>query len=258
MSKDALIGEKRSRGQAPPLPGKINQVTFAPSILASDFANLERDLRKVERAGCRWIHVDIMDNHFVPNLTIGPLVVRSLTQAVPDLFYDAHLMVTDPLRLAREFIQAGASLVTVHVEASEEPVALCRYLRRQRVRVGVSIRPRTPTKLLQPVLKLVDVVLIMTVEPGFGGQELLPRTLNKVRELKHLREMEKSNFLIQADGGINESNVRLVAAAGAEVLVAGTAIFAKGEVAENLRRLRQALANPTASRKDDNDADPPA
>jgi len=258
MSKESSTSEKRSRGQTPSLPGKPNQVTFAPSILASDFANLERELRKVERAGCRWIHVDVMDDHFVPNLTVGPPIVRCLSHAVPELFYDTHLMVTHPLKLAREFIEAGASLITFHIEAAKDPVALCRYLRRQRVRVGVSIRPRTPTRLLQPVLKLVDVVLVMTVEPGFGGQELLPRTLNKVRELKHLREMEKLSFLIQVDGGIKESNVRLVAAAGAEVLVTGTAIFNKGEIAENLRRLRQALASFPAANKNDNDADPPA
>jgi ribulose-phosphate 3-epimerase len=252
MSKEASRSDRRGPGQAPPLPAKLNQVTFAPSILAGDFANLERELRKIERAGCRWAHLDIMDGHFVPNLTVGPPVVRCLTQAVPELFYDTHLMVENPLKLAREFIQAGASNVTFHLEAAEDAPALCRYLRRQRVRVGISIRPRTPTRLLQPVLKLIDLVLIMTVEPGFGGQELLPRTLNKVRELKHMREMEKLGFLIQVDGGINESNVRLVAAAGAEVLVAGTAIFHKGEVAENLRRLRQALLHPSASNNNNN------
>ena len=244
MIKEMVKSERRSRGAALPLPAKPNQVTFAPSILASDFTNLEREIRKCERAGCRWIHVDVMDNHFVPNLTIGPPVVRCLTRAFPDLFFDTHLMVENPLKLAREFLKIGASNITVHLEACDDPVALCRYLKRQRVHVGASIKPRTPTRLLQPVLKLVDLVLVMTVEPGFGGQELLPRTLNKVRELKHLREMEKLNFLIQVDGGIHESNVRLVAAAGSEVLVCGTSIFSGGEVAENLRRLRQALLNP--------------
>ena len=257
MSKETGKSDRKSRGQAPALPAKPNQVTFAPSILASDFANLERELRKVERAGCRWVHVDIMDDQFVPNLTLGPPVFRCFKQAVPDLFYDTHLMVTHPLRLAREFIRAGSSVVTFHVEAAEDPVALCRYLRRQRVRVGVSIKPRTPTRVLQPVLKLVDLILVMTVEPGFGGQMLLPRTLNKVRELKHMREMEKLNFLIQVDGGINESNVRLVAAAGAEVLVCGTAIFKNGEVSDNLRRLRQALLNPPGSEQHGHDPDPP-
>jgi len=249
MSKEPGKSDGKSRDQAPPLPGKPNQVTFAPSILASDFANLERELRKVERAGCRWVHVDIMDNQFVPNLTIGPPVFRCFRQAVPELFYDTHLMVLNPLRLAREFIRAGTSNVTVHMEACEDPVALCRYLKRQRVRVGVSIRPRTPVAVLKPVLRLADLVLIMTVEPGFGGQELLPRTINKIREVKHLRDQEKLGFLIQADGGIHESNIRLVAAAGAEVMVCGTAIFQGGEVADNLRRLRQALQSPAPSHK---------
>jgi len=247
MGKDTSTASGKSRRQPPVLPAKPNQVTFAPSLLASDFANLERELRKVKRAGCRWVHVDVMDNHFVPNLTIGPPVLRCLVRAVPEMFFDAHLMVDNPMRLAREFVRVGVSLVTVHLEAYDDAVALCRYLRRWRVHVGVSIRPRTPVRVLEPVLKLVDLVLIMTVEPGFGGQELVPRTLNKVREVKHLRDLRKLDFLIQVDGGIKESNVRLVAAAGAEVIVAGTAIFDKGQVSENLRRLRKALLNrPTA------------
>jgi len=253
VSEGKTRSDHKRRGSPPALPGKPNQVTFAPSILASDFANLEREIRKVERAGCRWLHVDVMDNHFVPNLTMGPPVLRCLTRAVPDVFYDAHLMVDKPMSLAREFIQMGVSLVTVHVESSNDTSALCRYLRRQRVRVGVSLRPRTPVRALLPILKHVDVVLVMTVEPGFGGQELLPRTLAKIRELKHLRDLEKHNFLIQADGGITESNVRLVAAAGAEVLVCGTAVFKDGEVADNLRRLRQAALNPPDARKPSSD-----
>jgi len=228
----------------PDLPARANQVTFAPSILASDFANLEREVRKVKRAGCRWVHIDVMDNHFVPNLTIGPPVVRSIIRAVPNLFYDAHLMVEQPLRLAGDFIEAGVSNVTIHAEATEDPAALCRYLRRKKVRVGISLRPRTPVRVLAPYLPLVDLVLVMTVEPGFGGQALLPHTLNKIRQIKQMREKEQLEFLIQADGGINEANVRLVAASGAEVLVMGTAIFGQGRVVENVRQLWETLQAP--------------
>jgi len=235
---------KTGRSALPPMPAPPNQVTFAPSILASDFANLEREVRKVRRAGCRWIHVDIMDNHFVPNLTLGPPVFRCLAGALPDLFYDTHLMVTEPKRLAEEFIEAGSSLVTIHVEACDDPPALCRSIHRRGARVGVSLRPKTPVESLRPVLEIVDLVLVMTVEPGFGGQKLIPQTLNKVHELKHIRDAERLDFLIQVDGGINESNVRLVANAGAEVIVAGTAVFRDGQVADNLRKLRKALANP--------------
>lgn len=229
------------------MPAKRGQVSFAPSILSSDFANLEREVKKVRRAGCTWVHVDVMDGQFVPNLTIGPPVLRCLARAVPDMFYDAHLMIATPKRLAGEFIQAGASLITIHFEACDDPAALCRYLRRQGVRVGVSVRPRTPVAVLRPLFRLVDLVLIMTVEPGFGGQQLIVRTLNKVRELRRLRDDGSHQFLIQVDGGVNESNVRLVAAAGAEVIVAGTAIFSGGEVAANLRRLRRALLGPPAN-----------
>jgi ribulose-phosphate 3-epimerase len=233
--------EQKPRRKAPEMPARRNQVTFAPSILASDFANLERELKKIRRAGCPWAHIDVMDGRFVPNLTLGPPILRRLAEAVPDLFYDAHLMIVDPLNLARDFIAAGASNITIHLEACDDPVAVCRYLRRRQVNVGVSIRPKTSLRRLKPVLGLVDLVLIMTVEPGFGGQELIPQTLNKVRELKQMRDKEGLEFLIQVDGGIKASNVRLVATSGAEVLVMGTAIFDKGQVIENVRRLRRAL-----------------
>lgn len=249
MARTASKSERTGRKGTPSYPAKPNQVTFAPSILASDFANLERELKKVGRAGCKWIHIDVMDNHFVPNLTLGPPVLRALVRAVPNLFYDAHLMVEKPLPLARAFIAAGASNITFHLEACEDPQALCRYLRRRGVRVGISIRPKTPVEALAQVFKLVDLVLLMTVEPGFGGQDLLPKTINKIRELKRLRDLERRDFLIQVDGGIRESNVRLVAAAGAEVLVAGTAIFRDGAVAENLKRLREALLNTSSPGK---------
>lgn len=243
MGKKSEANVEMARDGRPAMPGRINQVTFAPSILASDFANLEREINRCRRARCTWIHVDVMDNHFVPNLTLGPPILRQIVKAVPGLFYDAHLMIENPKRLARDFIQAGASMVTFHLEAVDDAAALCRYLRRQKVRVGISIKPKTPVSALEPVLGLIDLVLIMTVEPGFGGQEMIVRTLNKIRELKRLREERRLGFLIQADGGINESTVRIVSAAGAEVLVMGTAIFRDGKVSENVRRLKARLVN---------------
>jgi ribulose-phosphate 3-epimerase len=236
-------GSKKSQSPAglPEMPGAMHRVVFAPSILASDFANLEREVRKCRRVRCPWIHVDVMDYHFVPNLTIGPPGLKSIARAVPDLFYDAHLMVENPQRLAEDFIKAGASMITFHTEAVDDPPAFCRWLHSRNVRAGVSLRPRTPLEAIEPVLTEIDLVLVMTVEPGFGGQELIPQTLNKIRDLRRLRDSNGGQFLIQADGGINESTLSLVVAAGAEVLVMGTAIFGGGAVRENVRRLRGLL-----------------
>ncbi len=217
-------------------------VVIAPSLLSSDFAWAARELARCRRAGARWLHVDIMDGHFVPNITFGPPVLKKWVAAEPDLFYDTHLMIEHPMQYAERFVEAGSGLITIHVETVGRPRRELRALRRLGVKAGVVIKPRTPVREIQSLLDEVDLVLVMTVEPGFGGQALIPSTLNKVRELDLIRRRESLPFRLQVDGGINAETAEMAVAAGADVLVAGNAVFANGDIAGNLRALRQALA----------------
>jgi ribulose-phosphate 3-epimerase len=215
-------------------------VAIAPSILAADFANLAADLRRMLRAKCYWAHLDVMDGHFVPNITFGPPLVKCIRAISSRLFLDAHLMVEQPLRFVEAFTEAGADLITIHAEAVEKLPEAIATIRKAGVRAGVSIRPRTPIRVIEPVLKDLDLVLVMTVEPGFGGQGLLPNTLSKVRQMAQIREKNGAKFLIQVDGGINAKTAGLATAAGANVLVAGTAVFGSRNVAQNIASLADA------------------
>ncbi|MCX7718099.1 MAG: ribulose-phosphate 3-epimerase [Candidatus Sumerlaeaceae bacterium] len=220
------------------MPGSV---LIVPSLLSADFSQLATELRRVERAGCTWIHLDIMDNHFVPNLTFGPPVVASLRKVTNKLFFDTHLMVTDPGSLIEPFAQAGAQLLTVHAEAARKQLPdLLKSIRAHGMKAGVSIKPATPVSAIEEILPQTDLVLVMTVEPGFGGQTLMPACLNKIRTLKKLRSVKRGRFLIEVDGGINVSTIELAVAAGAELLVAGSAVFSGGSVSRNVAALRQA------------------
>lgn len=241
-----------------PAAGKIfslhspkTEPVIAPSILSADFANLGRDLARCRRAKHRWIHVDVMDGHFVPNLTFGPALVKSCRAAEPTLFYDTHLMVEKPMDIAEAFFNAGSHLITIHAEATRSAARDLAALRRMGAKTGISIKPRTPLSAIKNVLDEVDMVLVMTVEPGFGGQALIPQTLNKVRELDLMRKQRGLKFRLQVDGGINKSTAAMAVAAGADVLVAGSAVFSegKGDVMGNLRALIEAMGQKTMGQK---------
>jgi ribulose-phosphate 3-epimerase len=208
----------------------------APSLLACDFARLGEEIRDVEAAGADALHVDVMDGHFVPNITIGPAVVRAISGSahVP---LDVHLMIDEPQRYFGDFIEAGADMVTFHIELDIPHVELAQRIREAGAIPGISLNPATPAAALDPVRDAVDLVLVMTVNPGFGGQEFMPDVLDKIRDVK---EMMRPDVTVSVDGGINEQNAPRVRDAGGDMLVAGTAIFSKKDRVEIIRQLRGA------------------
>jgi len=213
-----------------------------PSILAADFVNLQRDLAKIATAD--FAHVDVMDNHFVPNLTFGPQMVERI-QATSPIPLDVHLMITDPERWAPGYAELGAASVTFHLEATDDPVALARRIRDIGSRAGVAIKPGTAAESLYDVLDEFDQILVMTVEPGFGGQGFMPETMPKLRALADEAKRRGSNVWLQVDGGISDSTIEIAAAAGADTFVAGSAVYGADDVEAAVIRLRE-LAEATS------------
>jgi len=217
-------------------------ITIAPSVLSADFSKLGSQIKESVRSGCPWIHLDIMDNHFVPNLTFGPPVVKSLRQVSKKAYFDAHLMTDAPESLIEAFAHAGVDSLTIHEEACRGDLkTIVKQIHSFDMKAGVAIKPNTPLDTVISVLENIDLLLIMTVEPGFGGQALLPGCLNKLREAKQLRDKRKLSFVLQADGGVNADSIGLVVAAGAEVLVAGSALFNNAPLADNVAKLLKSL-----------------
>jgi ribulose-phosphate 3-epimerase len=208
-----------------------------PSILSADFARLGEQVSLLERAGCRMLHVDVMDGHFVPNITIGPPVVASLRKAAR-LKLDVHLMITDPDRYAPMFIEAGADMVSVHQETCPHLDRTLRMIRDEGALAGVVINPSTPVAMIEQVLGIVDYVLIMSVNPGFGGQKFIPYTLDKVRRLHLLKRERGMQFPIEIDGGIGPENVADAVRAGVEWVVAGSAIFGTDDPVASFEEMR--------------------
>ena len=214
---------------------------ISPSILSADFARLGEQVREADAAGADAIHIDVMDGHFVPNITIGPLVVRAVRR-VTELPLEVHLMIEQPERYISDFAQAGADLIIVHVETCPHLDRTLHQIRETGVRVGVTLNPSTPVMALQEILDLVDHVLVMSVNPGFGGQSLIPYTMAKVRQLVALRDERHLGYDIEVDGGINAETAASVVAAGANILVMGSAIFGHlAGVEDAIRRIREAL-----------------
>ena len=207
---------------------------LAPSILSADFADLGRDARLVLDAGAQMLHVDVMDGHFVPNISIGAPVVKSLRKAVSG-FLDCHLMISDPEKYAPDFLKAGADLVNFHLEAVNDPAPLLRTIRAAGAKAALTIKPATPAEALFPYLELCDMVLVMSVEPGFGGQSFMPSALLKVRALRAEIDRRALPCRIQIDGGITLQNAPEALAAGTDILVAGSAVYGAEDVPARVR-----------------------
>jgi ribulose-phosphate 3-epimerase len=211
--------------------------TIAPSILSADFGHLADEVRAVTAAGADWIHVDVMDGHFVPPITIGPLVVEAI-RPVTALPLDVHLMVEAPERHIADFVRAGADRLTVHVEACADLPAVLQAIREAGAAVGLSLNPPTPIEAVEPYLSMIDLLLVMSVNPGWGGQPFIPASLEKLAAARHLRERGGTDFVIEVDGGIKPDNAAGAVAAGADVLVAGSAIFGSDDYEGIIRALR--------------------
>ncbi len=213
-------------------------IHIAPSLLAADFANLEKEIEKVRQAGAHFLHLDVMDGAFVPNISFGPPVIASIRKKTK-LFFDVHLMIKNPQRYIESFVRAGADCITIHYESTSRPKDAIQKIKDYDMKAGIAISPRTPAEAVLPYLNMVDMVLIMTVEPGFGGQEMIPEMLEKVRIIRKYLNDNKLDVDIEVDGGINDKNAILAVEAGANVLVAGSAIFNSRTPAQVIKKMRE-------------------
>ena len=222
-------------------------VAIAPSILAANFASLEESIRAVERGGADIIHIDVMDGHFVPNITVGVPVVASLRKATR-LPLDVHLMIENPEQYIEAFIEAGADMISVHQEATPHLDRALEMIRERGKDAGAVINPSTPVEMLSEVMDRMDHVLVMSVNPGFGGQSFIPNALEKIQKLRKMRERYNANFRIEVDGGIELGNVAQIVRAGAQILVAGTSIFHTADPAAAVHSLKQAATEALAQK----------
>ena len=212
--------------------GRMN--ILSPSILAADFSRLGEQIKEVEQAGAGYLHIDVMDGIFVPDISFGMPVILSIRKC-SDIFFDVHLMIDRPERFVKEFADCGANLINFHLEATEDVTGTIQRIRFLGKKVGITISPETPAEAVAPYLKLVDMVLVMTVKPGFGGQKLIPYTIGKIRELRHIVEKRGLATDIEVDGGVTLSNVAEILEAGANVIVSGSSVF-KGNISENVEQ----------------------
>jgi ribulose-phosphate 3-epimerase len=224
------------------------KIELAPSILSANFANLAAHAKQALDGGGTLLHVDVMDGHFVPNITIGPPVVASLRKALPDVIFDCHLMIENPDEFIPEFAKAGATWISVHQEACVHLDRTLHHIADHGCKAGVVLNPATPVETLTDVLELVDHVLVMSVNPGFGGQQFIRNSLNKMRALARVREERKLDFRIEVDGGVAMDTIADIVRAGAELLVAGNAVFGHGDARQNARDLLHAANSALLTR----------
>jgi len=215
-------------------------VKIAPSILSANFADLGRDIEKTIEAGADWIHIDVMDGSFVPNISFGIPVMKAI-RPLTDKFFDVHLMIVNPSSFIDAFADAGADLINFHYEAEIHIDRAIEKIKARGIKAGITLNPATPVSLLSTILPKLDMVLIMSVNPGFGGQSFIPYTLDKVRELREMADKLNPDLLIEIDGGIAEDTIRAAVEAGVDVVVAGSAVYKNGEIKRNIEVLREAL-----------------
>lgn len=218
----------------------MSKILVSPSLLSADFAELSLEMKRVTDAGADWLHVDVMDGNFVPNLTLGMPIIKSIKPHAK-IPLDVHLMIEKPERYIEQFVEAGAQYLTLHIESTEEMRKSLEKIRKLGCKPGITLRPKTNVERVKPFLNIVDLVLVMTVEPGFGGQSFMEDQVEKIRILKQWRDQGLGNYLIEVDGGVSEKTAAICTSAGADVLVAGSAVFRGEKSVENYRKNIQLL-----------------